>query len=42
MDRDFIVRSKQISASKHLSSKDASALFNYSFEYDPEECSKLI
>ena len=32
---------KQISSSKHLSSKDASALLNYSFEYNPEGCSKI-
>ena len=32
---------KQIEASKYLSSKDTSAEFNYSFEYNPEECSKI-
>ncbi len=32
---------KQISASKHLSSRDTSALLNYSFQYNPEEYSKI-
>jgi len=32
---------KQIDASKHLSSMDPSALLKYSFEYNPEEFSKI-
>ena len=32
---------KQISALKHLSSKDTSASLNYSFKYNPEEYSKI-
>ena len=32
---------KQISALKHLSSKDNSALLNYSFKYNPEEDSNI-